>query len=106
MRACCEGFRAAWALRALHWGGAAVLLWLSWKIASSSRLESKPGGNPVGYGGAAAFQWINPKSWLVSASAAGTFLSADGGSAIVQSAVLGGLFIAGALLALSIVLIG
>ena len=56
--------------------------------------------------GAAAFQWVNPKSWLVSASAAGTFLSADGGSAIVQSAVLGGLFIAGALLALSIVLIG
>jgi len=55
---------------------------------------------------AAAFQWINPKSWLVSASAAGTFLSADGGSAIVQSAVLGGLFIAGALLTLSIVLIG
>jgi threonine/homoserine/homoserine lactone efflux protein len=43
---------------------------------------------------------------LVSASAAGTFLSADGGSAIVQSAVLGGLFIVGALLALSIVLIG
>ena len=56
--------------------------------------------------GAVAFQWINPKSWLVSASAAGTFLSADGGSAIVQSAFLGGLFIAGALLALSIVLIG
>jgi len=88
---------SALVLRALHWGGAAVLLWLSWKIASSSRLESKPGGNPVGYGGAAAFQWINPKSWLVSASAAGTFLSADGGSAIVQSAFLGGLFIVGAL---------
>jgi len=47
--------------------------------------------------GAVAFQWINPKSWLVSASAAGTFLSADGGSAIVQSAFLGGLFIVGAL---------
>jgi len=89
--------RSAWVLSALHWGGAAVLLWLSWKIASSRRLESGSGGNPVGYGGAAAFQWINPKSWLVSASAAGTFLSADGGSAIAQSAFLGGLFIAGAL---------
>jgi threonine/homoserine/homoserine lactone efflux protein len=89
--------RSALVLGALHWGGAAVLLWLSWKIASSRRLESEPGGNPVGYGGAAAFQWINPKSWLVSASAAGTFLSADSGSAIAQSAFLGGLFVAGAL---------
>jgi hypothetical protein len=42
---------------------------------------------------------------MVRGGAAGTFLSADGGSAIVQSAVLGGLFIVGALLALSIVLI-
>lgn len=89
--------RSTVVLRALHWGGAALLLWLSWKIASSSRLESKPGANPVGYGGAAAFQWINPKSWLVSASAAGTFLSADGSGAIAQSVFLGGLFIAAAL---------
>jgi len=33
----------------------------------------------------------------VSTSAAGTFLSADGGSAIAQSAFLGGLFVVGAL---------
>ena len=84
-------------LEALHWGGAAVLLWLSWKIATSRRIESTPGGNPVGFVGAAVFQWINPKSWLVSASAAGTFLSAEGGSPIVQSAFLGGLFVAAAL---------
>ena len=66
-------------LRALHWGGAAFLLWLSWKIATSGRMESMPEGKPVGYLGAAVFQWVNPKSWLVSASAAGTFLSAGGG---------------------------
>src|SRR4029453_10712265 len=91
------GLRGGRVLRALHWGGAPVLLWLGWKIPGSSRLESKPGGNPVGYRGAAAFQWINPKSWLGRAGAAGTFLSADGGSAIAQSALLGGLFIVGAL---------
>ena len=84
-------------LKALHRGGAAVLLWLSWKIATARRIESTPGGNPVGFVGAAVFQWINPKSWLVSASAAGTFLSAEGGSPIVQSAYLGGLFVAAAL---------
>ena len=85
-------------LRALNWGGAAVLLWLSWKIAtSSSRIESIAGTNPVGYLGAAVFQWINPKSWIVSASAAGTFLSAEAGSPIWQAAALGGLFLLAAL---------
>ncbi|HXX39420.1 MAG TPA: LysE family translocator [bacterium] len=85
-------------LKALNFGGAAVLLWLSWRIAtSSSRIESAPGTNPLGYMGAAAFQWVNPKSWLVTASAAGTFLSTDAGSPILQAAFLGGLFLLAAL---------
>ena len=84
-------------LNALNWGGGAVLLWLSWRIATSTRIESTPGANPVGFVGAAIFQWVNPKSWLVSTSATGTFLSADGGSAVVQSASLAGLFVLGAL---------
>src|SRR5712664_3547912 len=49
------------ALRALNWGGAAFLLWLAWKIATSTRLESTPEQRPVGYLKAAAFQWVNPK---------------------------------------------
>jgi threonine/homoserine/homoserine lactone efflux protein len=86
------------ALTILHWGGAAFLLWLSWKIAtSSSRLELRAERDPVGYLGAAAFQWINPKSWLVSASAAGTFLSAQGGTPVMQAASLGALFFIAAL---------
>ena len=83
---------------ALHWGGAAVLLWLSWKIATSgSRTDTAPHRDPVGYLRAAFFQWVNPKSWLVTASAAGTFLSAGAGSPIVQAACLGGLFVLAAL---------
>jgi len=85
-------------LRALNWGGGAFLLWLSWKIAtSSSAVEATGEGDPVGYVAAAAFQWINPKSWLVSASAAGTFLSRDAGSPLLQAALLGGLFALAAL---------
>ncbi len=85
-------------LRALHWGGAVVLLWLSWKIATASgRADAASGGKPVGYLGAAVFQWVNPKSWLVSASAAGTFLSAGAGSPVVQAAYLGALFVLAAL---------
>ncbi len=84
-------------LKTLKWGGAGFLLWLSWKIATGSRIESRPEEKPVGYLGAAVFQWVNPKSWLVSVSAAGTFLGAEAGSPIVQSASLGGLFVLAAL---------
>ncbi|HKV44304.1 MAG TPA: LysE family translocator [bacterium] len=84
-------------LWALKGGGATFLLWLSWKIATSSgRIDSQPDRNPVGFRGAAVFQLVNPKSWLVSA-AAGSFLSAEAGSAVVQAASLGGLFILAAL---------
>src|SRR5207248_7153415 len=51
----------------------------------------------LGYVGAAVFQWVNPKSWLVSASAAGTFLSSGAGSPVVQAASLGALFVLAAL---------
>jgi threonine/homoserine/homoserine lactone efflux protein len=84
-------------LRALHWGGAAFLLWLSWKIASSTHMDTTSTGGPVGFVGAAVFQWVNPKSWLVTASAAGTFLHAEAGSPVVQSVLLGGLFVLAAL---------
>jgi threonine/homoserine/homoserine lactone efflux protein len=84
-------------LKTLNWGGAGFLLWLSWKIATSSRIESGPEEKPVGYLGAAVFQWVNPKSWLVSVSVAGTFFSAEAGSPVLQSASLGGLFFLAAL---------
>ena len=84
-------------LWSLKGGGAAFLLWLSWKIATSSRLDSQPDANPVGFVGAAVFQWVNPKAWLVSASAAGTFLSPTGGPPVAQALSLGGLFVLAAL---------
>jgi threonine/homoserine/homoserine lactone efflux protein len=40
---------------------------------------------------------VNPKSWLVTASAAGTFLHADAGRPLGQAAALGGLFVIAAL---------
>jgi threonine/homoserine/homoserine lactone efflux protein len=85
-------------LTALHWGGAVVLLWLSWKIATSrGAVDAASAGDPVGFLGAAIFQWVNPKSWLVAASVAGTFLTAGAGSPVVQAASLGGLFVVAAL---------
>lgn len=82
----------------LKWAGVGFLLWLSWKIATA-----RPGGGtseekrPVGFWGAAAFQWVNPKSWLVSASAAGTYLHAAADPVFIQAASFGLLFVLAAL---------
>ena len=85
------------ALTALRWCGAAFLLWLAWRIASSPGADAPAGRTPVGFVGAATVQWINPKSWLVTVSAAGTYLDAESGGAVMQSALLGGLFFVAAL---------
>jgi len=82
----------------LKWCGAAVLLWLAWKIATASgHVSSAADDKPIGFVGAAAFQWINPKSWLVCASAAATFLDQRAGSAFGQSAAFALTFVLAAL---------
>src|SRR4026207_131027 len=54
-------------LRALNWVGAALLLWLGWQSEKAGGGAPPGAGKPVGFTGAAAFQWVNPKSWLVCA---------------------------------------
>mgnify|MGYP001366578113 CR=1 FL=1 len=85
-------------LLALHWGGTAVLLWLAWKIATASgTIDAASGRGGIGYLDAAVFQWVNPKAWLVSASAAGTFLTVRAGSPVTQAVSLAALFVLAAL---------
>ena len=87
-------------LTALNWGGAALLLWLAWKIATSGRGGSPSPSVSIGFQQAAALQCVNPKSWLVSASAAGTYLEAGSqgaGSAAGQSATFSILFVLAAI---------
>lgn len=51
---------------ALQWVGAAYLVWLAWKVATSGRAQaSQAGSRPFGFWQAAAFQWVNPKAWLM-----------------------------------------
>lgn len=84
-------------LKVLNWCGAAFLLWLSWKIATAGRAGEATEAKPVGFLGAAAFQWVNPKGWLVAVSAAGTYLQATSESVLLQAAIFGALFFAAAL---------
>jgi threonine/homoserine/homoserine lactone efflux protein len=61
----------------MRWTGAAWMLWLAWKIASAPPPE-EIGRRPVmGFFGAMAFQWINPKAWLIGLGAANEFTQPD-----------------------------
>jgi threonine/homoserine/homoserine lactone efflux protein len=64
-------FRVApWAFIVLRWAGAAYLLWLAWRIARAGAVrEGAAAGRPLGFLGAAAFQWLNPKGWVIAISA-------------------------------------
>jgi len=61
----------------MRWGGAAYLLWLAWKLASARPAEADPEAptpEPLGFWGAAAFQWINPKAWVMIVTAMSAYL--------------------------------
>ncbi len=56
--------------------GIAYLLYLSWLIAnSSSKMEGKTIAKPFSFIQAAAFQWVNPKGWIMAVGAIATFTS-------------------------------
>lgn len=84
-------------IQGLRWCGIAFLLWLAWKIATAGHGGTTGGGVRMGFWGMAAFQWVNPKSWLVCAAAVGTYFQATGGNALGQSVALALLFIGAAL---------
>ena len=60
--------------------GSAYMLWLALKIAlarSPHDVEAK--GRPLGFLAAAAFQWVNPKAWMLALGALSTYAGvADG----------------------------
>ncbi|WP_233869030.1 LysE family translocator [Paraburkholderia adhaesiva] len=68
----------------------AYLLYLAWKIGSSGELKMRDGERrPMRFHEAIAFQWVNPKAWMMVLTAATTIrLSADFGVNTVLMATL------------------
>lgn len=64
----------------LRYGGAAYLLYLAWKIATSGPMagDTASGRKPLSFWGAAAFQWVNPKAWVMALGAITTYTPAQG----------------------------
>lgn len=78
----------------LRWVGGAYLLYLAWSIARSGAPKAEAGGSaarPLGFLGAAAFQWVNPKAWVIVLGAVTTYAPRDGYflNVLVVAAVFG-----------------
>jgi threonine/homoserine/homoserine lactone efflux protein len=72
---------------ALKWVGAAYLLFLGWQILRSRGTAGGSAGKPVTFWEAAAFQFLNPKAWIIALTAATLFLPPDLGQVLASGYV-------------------
>ena len=64
-------------LPAMRYLGAAYMLWLAWKIANSGPVRDGEAAARRSASSAAAFQWINPKGWVMAVSALTAYAVVD-----------------------------
>lgn len=85
----------------LRYVGSGYMLWIAWKLASTQTVPTShstdgaaqvPAANPMGFWAAAAFQWVNPKAWVMAVTCMSTYLSPNAG--LPQVALLAALFMA------------
>jgi threonine/homoserine/homoserine lactone efflux protein len=61
----------------LQWVGAAYLLYLGWRLLGSGEIREGHAPQPIGFWRAAGFQFVNPKAWVMTLTAAALFLPPD-----------------------------
>lgn len=64
---------------ALKVAGGVYLLYLAWRIGMSRSLgkNGETGARPMTLPGAAAFQWVNPKAWVMAVTAMAVYTNSD-----------------------------
>ena len=77
----------------LKYLGAAYLIWLAWKIARAGSVDQgQSGSRPFSFWQAAAFQWVNPKAWIMAVGVVATYTPREGFFAnLMLSAIVLGL---------------
>lgn len=70
--------------------GMAYMLYLAWGIvrsgAPAAQDEANPSGKPLGFWGAAAFQWVNPKAWVMTLGFFSNYLPQEAGLVLIAAA--------------------
>ena len=62
----------------LKFAGGLYLVWIAWKIGTSRSLsDGKTGARPMTFFRAAAFQWVNPKAWVMAVTAMATYTNPE-----------------------------
>ena len=69
--------------------GCAYLLWLAWREAGAGQPGNSEKSRPLGFLGAAPFQWVNPKAWMMVLNAAILFLPHGNWTAVLWMAAMG-----------------
>jgi threonine/homoserine/homoserine lactone efflux protein len=66
---------------ALKLMGSVYLLWLAWRVATaepvSTTAPNETKNHPISFLQAAAFQWVNPKAWILVLGATATYTEID-----------------------------
>ena len=68
--------------------GCAYLLWLAWRQAGAGQPGNSEKSRPLGFFGAALFQWVNPKAWMMVLNAAILFLPHGNWTAVLWMAAM------------------
>jgi len=73
----------------LRWGGAAYLVYLGWRILRSGEAQAAESRKPLTALEAAGFQFLNPKAWMMTLTAAAMFLPRELGLLTASSYMVG-----------------
>lgn len=72
--------------------GMAYMLYLAWGIvrsgAPAAQDETNPSAKPLGFWSAAAFQWVNPKAWVMTLGFFSNYLPQEAGVLLIAAASL------------------
>ncbi len=79
-------------LDVLRYVGATYMLWLAWQLASApvpQTAQTDGAAQPMGFFAATAFQWVNPKAWIMAMTAMSTYVpsNAHSGQVLLVAAV-------------------
>lgn len=81
-----------WLYGVLKWVGAIYMLYLAWCIATSAppddAVPDVRQAKPLRFWGAAAFQWVNPKAWVMAIGGFSTYVPASSGLIVYAAAAV------------------
>jgi threonine/homoserine/homoserine lactone efflux protein len=61
----------------IRWLGIGYLLYIAWTVSRADTIGERTLAHPLTFWQSAAFQYANPKAWMLAAATAGTYMAAN-----------------------------